>query len=83
MAPACVAPRISQLHGRCAQGRAILFKPDWTRHAKAAPSKRNDELLSAMPIGLIVFPGSGVSDNLADMAKRLGVPLFDHRPCAR
>jgi len=23
----------------------VSFKPDWTRHAKAAPFKRNDELL--------------------------------------
>ncbi len=61
----------------------ILFMPDWTRHAKAAPFKRNDELLNALPIGLIVFPGSGVTDNLADKAKRLGIPLFDHRPRAK
>ena len=57
----------------------IVFKPDWTRHAKAAPFRRNDELLNALPIGLVVFPGSGVTDNLADKAKRLGVPTFDHR----
>ena len=33
-----------------------------------------------MPIGLILFPGSGITDNLADKAKKLGVPLFDFRP---
>lgn len=57
----------------------IVFKPDWTRHSKAAPFKRNDALLETLPIGLVVFPGSGVTDNLADKAKRLGVPLMDHR----
>jgi hypothetical protein len=57
----------------------IVFKPDWIRHAKAAPFKRNDALLEALPIGLVVFPGSGVTDNLADKAKRIGIPLFDHR----
>ena len=57
----------------------IAFKPDWTRHAKAAPFKRNDQLLDLMPIGVIVFPGSGISDNLADKARRLGIPLFDFR----
>ena len=57
----------------------IVFKPDWTRHGKAAPFKRNDALLEALPIGLVVFPGSGVTDNLAEKAKRLGIPLFDHR----
>ena len=57
----------------------IVFKPDWVSHGKAAPFKRNDALLEALPIGLVVFPGSGVTDNLADKAKRLGVPLLDHR----
>lgn len=58
----------------------IVFKPDWKRHGKAAPFKRNDALLEAMPIGLILFAGSGITDNLADKAKKLGVPLFDFRP---
>ncbi len=57
----------------------IAVKPDWTRHAKAAPFKRNDQLLDVMPIGVIVFPGSGISDNLADKARKLGIPLFDFR----
>ena len=57
----------------------IAFKPDWTKHAKAAPFKRNDQLLDTMPIGVIVFPGSGISDNLADKARKLGIPLFDFR----
>ena len=35
----------------------ISFKPNWTRHAKAAPFKRNDQLLEALPIGVIAFPG--------------------------
>jgi hypothetical protein len=33
-----------------------------------------------MPIGVVVFPGSGISDNLADKARKLGIPLFDFRP---
>ncbi|MFN0025114.1 MAG: DUF2493 domain-containing protein [Parvularculaceae bacterium] len=57
----------------------IVVTPDWIRHGKAAPFKRNDALLETLPIGLVVFPGSGVTDNLADKAKRLGIPLLDHR----
>ncbi|MCW6511316.1 DUF2493 domain-containing protein [Lichenifustis flavocetrariae] len=57
----------------------IAFRPDWTRHAKAAPFKRNDALLDTLPIGVVVFPGSGISDNLADKARKLGIPLFDFR----
>ena len=32
----------------------IAFKPNWTKHAKAAPFRRNDDMLSVMPAGLIV-----------------------------
>ena len=57
----------------------IVFKPDWTRHKNAAPFKRNDALLDALPIGLIAFPGSGISQNLADKARKMGIPVADHR----
>jgi hypothetical protein len=30
----------------------IAFKPDWTRHAKATPFKRNDSMLEVLPIGV-------------------------------
>ncbi|MEO3434485.1 DUF2493 domain-containing protein [Inquilinus sp. CAU 1745] len=57
----------------------VAFKPDWTKHAKAAPFKRNDQMLNVLPIGVIVFPGTGIQDNLADKARKLGIPLFDFR----
>src|SRR5215813_11666674 len=37
----------------------IAFKPDWTKHAKAAPFKRNDTMLELLPIGVVHFPGTG------------------------
>ena len=54
----------------------IAFKPDWTKHAKAAPFKRNDAMLEALPIGVLVAPGSGIQANLADKARRLGIPVW-------
>ena len=54
----------------------VVFKPDWTREGRAAPFKRNDRLLEALPIGVIVFPGSGISANLADKAKKIGIPVW-------
>jgi hypothetical protein len=54
----------------------IAFKPDWTRHNKAAPFKRNDAMLETLPIGVMVFPGSGIQGNLADKARRLGIPVW-------
>jgi hypothetical protein len=57
----------------------IAFKPDWTRDGKAAPFKRNDRMLEIVPVGVIVFPGSGITGNLADKAKKLGIPVLDYR----
>jgi hypothetical protein len=54
----------------------IVFKPDWNRHARAAPFKRNDRMLEILPIGVIAFPGSGISANLADKARKLGIPVW-------
>jgi hypothetical protein len=54
----------------------IVFKPDWIRDARAAPFKRNDRMLEVLPIGVIAFPGSGISANLADKAKKLGIPMW-------
>ena len=54
----------------------IAFKPDWTKHAKAAPFRRNDAMLELLPIGLMHFPGTGIQDNLADKARRLGISVW-------
>ena len=50
-----------------------------TADGKAAPFKRNDRMLEIVPAGVIVFPGSGITGNLADKAKKLGIPVLDHR----
>lgn len=57
----------------------VAFRPDWNRHGKSAPFKRNDRMLDALPVGLIVFAGTGIQDNLADKAKKLGIPIWDFR----
>jgi hypothetical protein len=54
----------------------IAFRPDWTKHAKAAPFKRNDAMLAVLPIGVMHFPGTGIQDNLADKATKLGIPVW-------
>lgn len=54
----------------------VPFRPDWARHAKAAPFKRNDRMLEVMPIGLVAFPGSGIQDNLCDKARKAGIPVW-------
>ncbi len=54
----------------------VAFKPDWTKHGKSAPFKRNDALLDVLPVGVLVFPGSGIQENLADKARKLGIPVM-------
>ena len=53
----------------------VVCKPDWDRHGRAAPFRRNDELLNLLPKGVIAFPGSGITDNLVDKAVKLGIPV--------
>ena len=53
----------------------IVCKPDWDAHGRAAPFRRNDELLSLLPRGVVAFPGSGITDNLVDKARSLGIPV--------
>jgi YspA, cpYpsA-related SLOG family len=67
----CIASRWAD-HRKVPQ---IAFKPDWAQ-GKAAPFKRNDAMLEALPIGVLVTPGSGIQANLADKARRLGIPVW-------
>lgn len=81
-------PSMALLHGGWSRGAELIgtkqadhrkvpqvaFRPDWARYKQTAPLKRNDALLETMPIRVPVFPGSGISQNLADKAKKLGIP---------
>ncbi|MCT4576385.1 MULTISPECIES: SLOG family protein [Donghicola] len=53
----------------------VVFKPDWKSHGEVAPFKRNDKLLETMPQGLIATHGSGITDNIVDNARKLGIRI--------
>ena len=53
----------------------VVCKPDWNARGRAAPFRRNDELLNLLPKGVIAFPGSGITENLVDKARQLGIPV--------
>jgi len=53
----------------------VVFKPDWKSHGKAAPFKRNDKMLETMPQGMIATPGSGITENIVDKARKLGIRI--------
>lgn len=74
------AERIAACWAANRQVVEIPFKPQWTSAGdKSAPFKRNDRMLEIMPTGVIVFPGNGITDNLADKAKKLGLKVLDER----
>ncbi len=54
----------------------VAFKPDWTKHGKAAPFKRNDAMLDVLPVGVLVFPGTGFGEDLGDKARKFGIPIM-------
>lgn len=53
----------------------MVFKPDWKRYGKSrAGFVRNDQMLDLLPIGVLAFPGTGITENLVDKARNLGIP---------
>ena len=68
-------PGVEKVAARWAENNGvdqIVCKPDWEKHGRAAPFRRNDELLNLLPKGVIAFPGNGITDNLVDKAIKLG-----------
>ena len=39
-------------------------------------SSATTRILETLPIGVMVFPGNGIQDNLADKARKLGIPVW-------
>ena len=72
-------PGVERVAAQWAERNAVhqvVCKPDWTAHGRAAPFRRNDELLSLLPKGVLAFPGGGITDNLVDKAVKLGIPVM-------
>jgi hypothetical protein len=86
-------PDMVLIHGKSPKGAELIaakwadtrkvpqigFAPNWEKHGRAAPFKRNDAMLDIVPIGVIIFPGTGIQDNFADKARKLGINLYDFR----
>ena len=72
-------PGVEKIAARWAERNGVdqvVCKPDWDRHGRAAPFRRNEELLQLLPKGVIAFPGSGITENLVDRARQLGIPVM-------
>lgn len=70
------AEHIAECWARARKIATVTFRPDWNRFRKAAPFKRNDVMLEQLPAGLLQFPGTGISENLADKARKMGIPVW-------
>ncbi|PQA89245.1 DUF2493 domain-containing protein [Hyphococcus luteus] len=61
----------------------VAFRPHFERHGRAAPFRRNDEMIAAGLAGCVIFPGNGVTLNLGQKAEKAGVFVlrcgFDRR----
>ena len=71
-------PGVEKVAARWAERNGVhqvVCKPDWDRHGRAAPFRRNDDLLDLLPKGVIAFPGNGITENLIDKATKLGIPV--------
>ena len=71
-------PGVEKIAARWAERNGVhqvVCKPDWDRHGRAAPFRRNDDLLNLLPKGVIAFPGNGITGNLIDKATKLGIPV--------
>ena len=67
-----IAARWAEKHGV----HQVVCKPNWDRDGKAAPFRRNDVLLNFLPKGLVAFPGSGITNNMIDKARKIGIPVL-------
>ena len=73
------APGVETVAAKWAEARSVhqvIVRPDWKTHKRAAPFRRNDALLDLLPSGVIAFPGSGVTGNLVDKARQMGIPVM-------
>ena len=73
-------PGVEKIAARWAEARGVaqvVCRPNWNAHGKAAPFRRNDDIINLMPKGLIAFPGSGITANLVDKARQAGIPVMD------
>ncbi len=73
------ADHIAALWARNRGVSVVPCKPDTKRFGKrAAPFKRNDEMLTCDNIvGVVIFPGAGVTLNLRDKAREKGLIVLE------
>ena len=67
---------IASLWARARKITHVPFRPDWERFKKAAPFRRNDQMLEVLPKAVVACPGNGINANLVDKARRMGIYVW-------
>ena len=57
---------IASLWARARKITQVPFRPDWERFKKAAPFRRNDQMLEVLPKAVVACPGNGINANLVE-----------------
>ena len=67
---------IASLWARARKITHVPFRPDWNRFKKAAPFRRNDQMIEALPKAVVACPGNGINANLVDKARKMGISVW-------
>ena len=67
---------IAALWAKARKVTHVAFRPDWNRFKKAAPFRRNDQMLDTLPKAVIACPGNGINANLVDKARKMGITVW-------
>ena len=73
------AERIAACWADNARCRRSPSSPTGRSTPRQRRSSATTQMLEALPIGILVFPGTGIQDNLADKARQLGIPVWTVR----
>lgn len=67
---------IASLWAKARKVTHVAFRPDWNRFKKAAPFRRNDQMLDTLPKAVIACPGNGINANFVDKARKMGITVW-------
>jgi len=67
---------IASLWARARKITHVPFRPDSNRFKKAAPFRRNDQMLEVLPKAVVSCPGNGINANLVDKARKMGISVW-------
>ncbi len=54
----------------------IACRPDFASHQKAAPFRRNDDMIALGLTGVVLFPGNGITANLGQKAEKSKIAVY-------